>query len=440
MVSMKNSKGSITVIYGEQRGDEGKGRFVDMLAPEHDIVARYNGGHNAGHTVMTPDGRVFKLHLVPSGITYDGIMNVIGNGTVVDPLKLIKEIETIRSQDVEVSTKNLKLSSAAHLVLPHHIGADEIRETGAGKQGSTKSGIAQVYAAKAHRSGIRVDAIISDKKMLLKSVKDELEAQEQQRKKVGLEAVDIDAATTKFEECIDQLAEFIEDTVLYLNEQLKQGKKVLAEGAQAFLLDVDHGMYPYTTSSSTSANGVPNGLGVPSRYVDRVIGVSKAVQSHVGGGPFVTEIFDEATLENLHGDKTTVDAETGTTTGRVRRLGYYDIAGIRRAQLISGNTEAAITKLDWVSRFGDEIKVCVAHELEGERLEIAPDTASKLEQAAPVFETLSGWSEDISSIRTFQDLPKNAQKLIEFIEEKTGVPITMIGVGPGREEVITRNQ
>lgn len=430
----------VNVLVGEQRGDEGKGRFVDMMAEEHDIVARFNGGNNAGHTVVLPDGTELALHLVPSGIAHEGKMNLIGNGTLVNPVKLVEEIADIESKGLEVSRKNLKLSSGAHLILPHHIYEDAIREAGVGGQGSTKSGIAQVASVKAMRTGVRTEIIKNDPEGLFTLVWDALVEQRILREQAGLDAVDEKDIARQYVEKARHLGSYITDTVFYLNQQLRkdQPARVLAEGAQAFLLDIDHGMYPFVTSSSTTAGGAATGLGVAPRFIEQVTGVVKAIPSHVGGGPFVTEETDAATLERLHGDKTTIDAEVGTTTGRIRRLGHLDIPQIRRSQMVNGTDDTALSKLDWVPRYGEAVQVCVAYERKGKQLDIAPDAAYKLEQSQPVYETLPTWNEDIQGVRKFEDLPANAQRYVQFIENHTQVPISMIGVGPRRDQVIVR--
>lgn len=434
---------AIDVIVGLQRGDEGKGRFVDMLAETHDIVARFNGGNNAGHTVVLPDGRELALHLVPSGIAHPHTMNIIGNGTLINPIKLIEEIANIRSKGIKVSRDNLKISSASHLILPHHIYDDEIREASEGRQGSTKSGIAQVSSYKAMRTGVRTEIIKNSLEKLQKIVYEGLVAQRPFRESVNLPAINEKTIAQEYVDNARLMIPFITDTVYWLNQQLREKPeiKVLAEGAQAFLLDIDHGMYPYTTSSSTTAGGVATGLGVPPSYIGHVVGIVKAIQSHVGGGPFVTEIHEKALLKILHGDMTTIDAEKGTTTGRIRRLGFLDLPQIKRAQMVNGEQDKqamALSKLDWLQRFEDAIPICVAYKRKGKLLKIAPDAAYKLEQSEPVYEYLLSWHEDISGIRDFAKLPKNAQNYIKFIEEETGIPITMIGVGPQRDQVIVR--
>jgi len=428
----------LTVVLGEQRGDEGKGRFVDMLSEDQEVVARFNGGSNAGHTVVTPTGEEFDFHLLPSGMVRPNVVNVIGNGTVINPIKLVEEIETSRAKGLRISGDNLLISSAAHLVLPHHILFDELRESTEKAQGSTKSGIAQSYADKYNRSGIRIESINNDIGVLEDLVVEGLARVNEARAKIGLWEGNFDYLTYQFMENARKLGVFVTDTVLYVNKMLENGANVLAEGAQAFQLDIDHGQYPFVTSSSTTSAGALSGLGVPYKYIDRVIGVAKAVPSHVGGGPFVTEIRNQAVLEGIHGDMTTVDAEVGTTTGRVRRLGHLDLALIKRSQMINGSTEMAITKLDWVRRYGKTALICVAYERKGKRLSVSPDAAYKMEQSSPIYKELSVWDEDISNVRNFDDLPNEAIKYIQFIEEQTNVPITMIGVGPKRDQVIIR--
>ena len=429
---------SLTVILGEQRGDEGKGRFVDMFAEEHDIVARFNGGNNAGHTVVLPDSKVLKLHQVPSGIAHKNTINIIGNGTLLNPIKLVEEIKQILSQGIEVSPKNLLVSSAVHLILPDHISADEIREAGNGGQGSTKSGIAQVASDKYLRVGHRAEIFNQDPERLSEIIIDRLNQQSNLRKDLGLEAIDTEKIANEYRQCAEFLKPYVCDTVLFINEQIKTNPsvKILAEGAQAFLLDIDHGMYPYTTSSSTTAGGVAVGIGVPPSKITKVIGVIKAVQSHVGGGEFVTEITDEALLKKLHGDMSTVDAECGTTTGRIRRLGHLDLPIIKRAHMVNGTDYIAITKLDWIPRYGDEITVCIGYKVGDKTLEIAPANLNEIE---PIYEKLPSWIEDITNVRNFEDLPQNAQNYIHFIEDKTGVKVKYIGVGPAREQVIVRD-
>lgn len=434
---MKKS-GNITVVYGNQRGDEGKGRFVDLLAKEHPIVARFGGGQNAGHTVVVGD-KVLKLSLVPSGIAYDHTTNVVGNGTAIDPIKLVDEIGRVVDLGFRVDADNFMISNAAHLVMPHHIEQDEIREAGKGKQGSTKSGIAQVYGDKHLRTGFQIGSALNEKASLLKYAEQKLDEAAKARKELNLEEKDYKDILDRFSKSLDEIDEYITDTSLFLNQRLEAGDNILAEGAQAFWLDIDHGMYPFTTSSATSATGVPQGLGVPAKYISKVVGVTKLTQSHVGGGPFVTEIQDDEESSILRGDKTKVDGEYGTVTGRPRRMGYLDLPAIKRSQMVNGDTEMAVTKLDLVPKYGDEIKICTKYlDSNGKEMAVSPTGASSLEECEPAYETLPSWKEDISDIRDFSDLPENAQKYIELLEKETNLPISMIGVGPGREQVIIR--
>lgn len=429
----------ITAILGEQRGDEGKGRFTDMLAEEHDIVARFNGGANAGHTVVLPDGRDLALHLLPSGVAHEHTMNVIGNGTVVDPIKLNRELRVVGEEGIQIDESRLMISSAAHLILPHHISQDELREVGSAKQGTTMSGIAPVYADKAMRSGIRMEIINNDIERLYTLVAQGIKATNVQREAAGLDKIDVLSATEKYVINAAKLGKFTTDTTLYLNRKLHDGARVLAEGAQAFLLDIDHGMYDAVTSSSTTVGGIMTGLGVSHSHIERVIGVSKAVPSHVGGGPFATEVLDETLLAQLHGKLDQVDSEFGKSTGRKRRLGHLGLAAIKRAQMVNGTTEMVLTKLDWVPRYGDTILVCVGYERKGKVLEVSPDAAYKIDQSKPIYAELPIWNGDVTQTRRFNDLPTEARNYIGFIEETTGVPVTMIGVGPQRDQVIVRN-
>lgn len=425
-------------VFGQQRGDEGKGRIVDMLAECCEVVARFNGGSNAGHTVVLPDGKELALHIVPSGIAHDRVVNIVGNGTIIDPIRFVSEVVDVESRGVSVTPEKLKVSTSAHLVLPHYKQLEEIRELGRGAQGSTKAGIADTYAAKAQRTGVRVERVLGNHESLLQVVREGLVAVAPEREKHNLPPLDIEAEVDRYAQAIKKLQPYVTDTSVYVNERLQAGATLLAEGAQAFLLDIDHGMYPFVTSSSTTAGGVASGLGIAPTTLERSVGVVKAVQSHVGGGPFVTEIFDEQLLKTLHGDMSTVDAETGTTTGRIRRLGYLDIAGVRRANMVNGTTEIALTKLDWVPRYGAQIKVCTGYKYRGDTLQMAPDSAWALEKCEPIYEELGAWDEDITETRAFAELPRAAQAYVMAIEKWTGLPVTYIGVGPRRDQVIVR--
>lgn len=446
LLPIKYSVGNmpVTAVLGEQRGDEGKGRYVDMLMPEFEIGARFNGGCNAGHTIVDEVGTEYNVHGLPSSILHEHATSVMGNGVVIDPVRLCKEIDTLQDQGIDINPGRLLISGAAHLILPQHKFADEFREAGIGqlgKQGSTKSGIAQAYSDKAMRTGFQAGAFNHGLDDLKQSIIIGVNSQSHTRDLWGLPPVRAFKIANEYVAAARRLGPFVTDTALYLNRALRNPTpyNVLAEGAQAFLLDLDHGMYPMVTSSSATIGGVMTGLGIGPGFIENKLGVYKAVPSHVGDGHFITEIHDEALLDRLHGDKKAVDAEVGTTTGRTRRLGHLDLAQIRRAQMINQTDEAAITKLDWVPRYGEQVLICVGHERKGKLIEVSPDVQYKLQECEPVYESLPTWDEDISGVRTFTDLPSNAQSYIEFIESNTGVPIKYIGVGPGRDEVITRD-
>ncbi len=435
--------GRIDVVVGLQRGDEGKGRFVDMMMSDYSHVARFNGGPNAGHTVVTPEGREFKLHTVPSGIAHPDKVSVVGDGVIIDAIKFNDEIDYLNGEGLEVTPESLMISSSAHLILPHHVLGDEKRESGSKGQGSTKSGIAQVDSDFGLREGVRAEMINNEPLELLEIIREGLMRAGPRRRKIaeriGMPLQKEMDVALEYVLRASRLGKFITDTSIYLNEEMKKGNMILAEGAQAFLLDKYQGMWPNVTSSITTSGGVSPGLGVPPQRIKNVLGVSKAIPSHVGGGHFVTEIRDVGEQQRLHGDLKAGDAETGTTTGRLRRLGHYDIPVIRRANMVNGTTEMAITKLDWLSRYGSYIPVCVNYERKGNIIPIAPNAEYKLQQSTPQFRCLPGWDNDISEVRNFRDLPANAQRYVEFIEEQTGVPVTYIGVGQRRDQVIVRN-
>lgn len=431
-------EGSVTVVLGLQRGDEGKGRFVDALAEEHQVVARFNSGPNAGHTVVLPNGEEFDLHLMPSGIAHPDAVNVIGSGCSVDPIKLASEIDTLNEKGIDVTPKNLKLSADAHFILPHHIEIDAAHETTSLAQGTTKAGIWPSAADKYSRTGMRVASVIDEKKELSSRVHKGLE--EHYRP----DPDDSEASSLAKRQEIKQafmrsatrLGEFVTDTSIYVNDRLRNGSRVLAEGAQAFLLDIDHGMYPDVTSSSTTIGGVMTGLGIAPRYIDRTIGVIKSTQSHVGGGPFVTEIHDQDLAARLRGTAGDVDAEFGTTTGRARRMGNIDLPQIRRAIMINGVGELALTKLDCLPRYEGSIPVCTDYEFEGMATRMAPGSANELKRCEPIYKNLLLWEEDIQGFREFEHLPRVARDYVKFLQDQLATPITMIGVGPRRDQVI----
>jgi len=430
---------SLDVIVGLQRGDEGKGRFVDLVAGDYAIIARANGGANAGHTVIPKIGdEPLALHQIPSGVAYPDKLNIIGNGVYLDPPKLIEEMATIRGGGLAVSPKNLLISDAAHLVLPHHIILDSLREAGKAAQGSTKSGIAYVAADKYLREGVRLESI-AEPKVLLKRVYDglarvnELVPAAQRRSKAELEA-----EAKAWLKATETLKPYLADTTEMINGRLKRGERVLAEGAQAFWLDINHGMYPAVTSSSTTVSGLLDGLGVSAKYLGKVIGVTKAVKSHVGGGPLVTEIADEKLATAVRGPLGKTDSEYGVTTNRPRRIGYPDLVELRNAICVNGVDELAISKLDHVPRFGPTVPVATSYTYRGQQRQTAPSSALALAQCEPNYQNLKTWKQELSGVRDYDELPPEAKAFVELFETELGVPVTRIGVGPRREQVILK--
>lgn len=426
----------LDVIVGLQRGDEGKGRFVDLVADEYDIVARGNGGANAGHTVIPEGMEPLALHQVPSGIAYPGKLNIIGGGVYLDPRLLVQEIEDIRKTGLEVSAKNLRISDTAHLVMPHHVGLDTLREGGSKAQGSTKSGIAYVAAEKYLRQGVRLESIANTKLLFelacdgLEQLNKQLPAEQQQSR------ADIEAAVKEWLKTAESLKEYMTDTVQVINDKLADGKQVLAEGAQAYWLDINHGMYPAVTSSSTTVTGLLDGLGVSAKHLGKVTGVAKAVKSHVGGGPMVAEITDPALQEALRGPAGEADSEYGATTKRPRRIGYPDIVELRNAVRGNGIDELALSKLDHVPRYGSNLQVALSYMYDGSEHLTAPTSVVALESCTPNYRKLENWTEDISSVREYDQLPAAAKAFVELFETELKVPVAKIGVGPNRNQII----
>jgi adenylosuccinate synthase len=432
---------SVDVVLGLQRGDEAKGRVVDRLASEYDYVARFNGANNAGHTIVLSDDRVLALHQLPSGITHTGVKNIIGSGAFVNPVKLVEEIENVKSLGFEVSNRNLLISEEAHLIFPHHIYADHINELGEGRQGSTKMGIAQSASSKVERKNKQMFSIEHEPDEIFSIAFEGLSAQRDDRRRAGLEEINEYDVAQDFAEKAKQVGTYVTDTVVRLNKELRQNPpaRILAEGAQAFLLDINHGMYPFVTSSSTTSGAVSDGLGIGPHYIDNVIGVAKAIPSHVGEGPFVTKVTDEDLLSKLHGDMSQIDAEVGTTTGRVRHLGHFDLPQLRRANMVNNTRTLFLSKLDWLSRYGEEIPVCTSYIYDGYHTNIAPSPALALAKSKPLYDYLAGWEDDISTVRNYKDLPKVARRYVEFVEDHLDMHISLIGVGPRRDQVITKS-
>ncbi|MFC4604886.1 adenylosuccinate synthase [Rhodococcus kronopolitis] len=420
------------VLIGAQWGDEGKGKATDLLGGRLQWVVRYQGGNNAGHTVVLPNGEKFALHLIPSGILTPGVTNVIGNGVVVDPGVLLTELAGLEARGVD--TTGLLISADAHLIMPYHVAIDKVTERflGAKKIGTTGRGIGPCYQDKLARVGVRV-ADVLDEKILTQKVEAALEFKNQVLVKIyNRKALD---ARQVVDEVLEQAEGFkhrIADTRLRLNQALEVGETVLLEGSQGTLLDVDHGTYPYVTSSNPTSGGAAVGSGIGPTKITTVLGILKAYTTRVGSGPFPTELFDE--FGEYLADK---GGEVGVTTGRGRRTGWFDAVIARYATRVNGITDYFLTKLDVLSSL-ETIPICVAYDVDGERVEEMPMTQTGVHHAKPIYEEMPGWSEDISGARTFEELPANAQAYVLRLEELSGAYMSCIGVGPGRDETIVR--
>ena len=422
-----------TVVVGTQWGDEGKGKFTDLFARDQHLVVRYQGGHNAGHTLVV-DGVSFKLQLVPSGILYPHITPVIGNGVVVDPRVLITELDMLESKGVD--TSKLRISGNAHLILPYHQELDKLteRRLGKNKVGTTKRGIGPAYADKAARVGLRVQDLL-DPKIFRQKLDVVLKEKNAIFAKVFNQLpLDADVIADEYlNVCAPRLAPMIGDSVGIVHDALEAGESVLLEGAQATFLDLDHGTYPFVTSSNPIAGGACVGAGIGPRYIDSVVGIAKAYVTRVGAGPFPTELTDEigdALIDIGH--------EYGTNTGRRRRTGWLDAVMLRHSVRLNSLSELAITKLDVFDTF-DTIKMCVAYELDGEIFTQLPYHQSVVHHVTPVYEEFPGWKCDISGITTREELPAEALAYLVALEAQVGVPIGLVGVGPGREQYLRFN-
>ncbi len=420
-----------TCVIGLQWGDEAKGKLVDLLTSRFEIVVRYQGGANAGHTVVVGD-KTYKLHHVPSGILTRGVMNVVTPGVVINPPTILKEIESLTSQGIEVGD-NLRLSDRAHVVFPWHIAEDKLLDqaTGGENIGTTLRGIGPCYRDKVGRSHAirlgdmyrpdfhaRVEHIVAAKNRLL----------------IGLgsqqEALNADAIYKEYSEYSERLKRFVGDTTHYLHDAVEAGKKVLFEGAQGSLLDIDHGTFPYVTSSNASGVGVSGGSGVPGRWITKVIGVAKAYSTRVGGGPFPTE------LDNEVGQKIRdLGREYGTTTGRPRRCGWFDAVAVRYTARLSGIDCISLMMMDVLSHL-PEVKICVAYDLDGQRVDRFPGHADDLRRCKPIYETLPGWQTDVTKIRRLEDLPTGARRYLDRVSQLVGKPVEIISVGPDRAQTM----
>jgi adenylosuccinate synthase len=420
------------VLVGAQWGDEGKGKATDLLGDRVDYVVRYQGGNNAGHTVVIGDKK-FALHLLPSGILTPGVIPVIGNGVVIDLAVLIKELDGLIEKGVDVS--KLKISANAHIITPYHVTVDKVSERFLGKRaiGTTGRGIGPTYGDKVGRLGIRVQDLF-DESILRQKVEAALSQKNQLLSKVynraGIKPEEVVRELLSF---TDRIRSMVSDTALELHKALEAGKTVLLEGGQGTLLDVDHGTYPFVTSSSPIAGGATIGSGIGPTKIDSVIGILKAYTTRVGAGPFPTELFDQ--WGEFLREK---GFEFGTTTGRERRCGWFDAPVAKFATRINGLTDIFLTKLDVLTGI-KEIPVCVAYEVDGVRMEEIPVSQSDFHHAKPIYENFPGWDEDITTARKFEDLPKNAQDYVLALEKLSGTRISAIGVGPDRNATIVRH-
>lgn len=420
----------VSVVIGSQWGDEGKGKVVDLLGDEVDIVARYQGGANAGHTICWED-KTFVLHLVPSGIFHQDVVCVIGNGVVIDPVAVMDEIRMIRDLGYDIDGR-LLISHNAHLIMPYHKRIEAAREESrdAGAIGTTGRGIGPAYVDKFARTGVRVVDLL-DRDVLRRKMRESIEEKNAILRRVyGAEELDVEAIVEEYVEFDKLIDPYVTDTSQYLCNALGEGKRILAEGAQGSLLDVDFGTYPFVTSSHPTAGGACTGLGIPPTSINRVIGIVKAYCTRVGNGPFPTELHDadgKRLQDNGH--------EFGATTGRPRRCGWLDLVALNYTSMINGISEYAITKIDVLSGF-DEIKVCTAYKYDGKTTTRFPSETQTLEKVEPIYETLPGWSEDITEINHVEDLPTAARDYLRFISEKSGIDIRMISTGPKREQTI----
>ena len=420
---------SNTIIVGAQWGDEGKGKIVDYLTENTDVVVRAAGGNNAGHTVIS-NGTKYILHLIPSGILWKDKVCVIGNGVVMDPIGLLEEMAKLRGQGVTITPENLLISETAHLVLPYHKGLDKAREAKRGdkKIGTTGRGIGPAYADKVERDGIRT-ILMTQPEILEEELRDRLARHNATFAELGVELVPVEETVKIILEAAKTLAPHITNTTVYLHEAIKAGKNLLFEGAQGTYLDIDHGTYPFVTSSNTTSGGACTGSGVPPRMIDKVVAVGKAYTTRVGSGPFVTENEDIGDM--LHN----MGREFGATTGRARRCGWLDSVLVRYAVMINGADELAITNLDGLDGL-DTVQICTAYTLRGKTIHYPPSTAADLAACVPVYETHQGWKQDLSGIRKFADLPPLAKAYLNRLEELTGARVSLVGIGPDREQTL----
>ena len=421
-----------TVIVGGQWGDEGKAKVVDYLMPNHDVVIRFQGGANAGHTVVNDQGK-FAFHQIPSGILYPHVTAVLGNGMVIDPITFLSELEELMSRGVNVSGR-IRISSTAHIVMQHHRILDNIYETDLKERsiGSTGKGIGPAYCDKHGRKSLRMGLFLLKKEEIFEEVKRRVEDINRLLVMYGVPSLDAEKLATDFVNISDLIGAMVVDSQEMIFRFKEEGKRIMLEGAQGTLLDIDHGTYPYVTSSSCTVGGALNGSGLNVNDIGRIIGIFKAYATRVGNGPFPTELDDEI------GDQLRErGGEYGTTTGRPRRCGWFDLVAARYAVRINGMSEIALTKLDVVSNI-PEVSVCTAYELDGKRIDRFPHDVKALSRCKPVCQEFPGWELDPADIETYEDLPENARRFVEFLESGMGVKATFISMGPERDNTILR--
>ena len=420
----------VTVVVGTQWGDEGKAKVIDLLAGTHSHVVRYQGGHNAGHTVVVGDQR-YALQLVPSGVLYETVVPVIGNGVVVDLPTLFAEIDTLESRGV--SCKRLRVSTLSHLIFPWHQRHDAMSEAlrGDAKLGTTLKGIGPAYADKVKRIGVRAGEV-RDRERFRVAVKERATQENALFASLGEPLMDVDAVVAQYDEYAQRLLAYLDDTVNMLHGALERGANILLEGAQATFLDIDHGTYPFVTSSNPTAGGACAGSGIGPRDISRVVGIAKAYTTRVGAGPFPTEVHGEL------GDRIVdIGHEFGTVTGRRRRPGWLDLVMLRHAVRVNSLTDIALTKLDVLDDF-DTIRVCVGYQLEGHELQGFPDDAETLARVECVYVDIPGWKQSLRACRREADLPREVLLLLSLVEQHTKVPVSVVGVGPERDDVVLR--
>lgn len=422
---------SAFIVLGAQWGDEGKGKMTDYLAEEAQVVVRFQGGNNAGHTVEVGD-KQYKLHLIPSGILHDEKLNVIGNGVVVDPMALFKEIDYLEEEGVKVTPEKLIVSDRAHLIMPYHRVLDKLKEKARGKNdiGTTGKGIGPCYTDKFERCGIRVCDLMH-KEVFEEKLKENIEMKNAYITKVlGGEALNYDEILAEYMAFADRLKPYVQDTSVRVYDEIKKDKTVLFEGAQGMLLDIDYGTYPYVTSSNTTAGGVTNGVGIGPTMVTNAVGIAKAYTTRVGKGPFPTELDNEIgewIREKGH--------EYGVTTGRSRRCGWLDAVILKTTVRVSGLTSLCVTKIDTLAGL-EKLKICVGYKFDDKVIDYFPASLEDLAKCEPVYEEFEGWGEEVAEARSFDELPENAKKYLNRIAELTETKISIVGVGPRRDQTI----